>query len=256
MLSSAQRLSDKSFRRDIVSERKVLASGNAVVRKISLEDRDMATRRKIIKWLRVHRVYMRELYNNTLDSAPDEESCLKVETTIMSLNAEDTIIRLPSALAPALRALTSPRLALKEIKLRYAQAEDALSNLRRNLRVGAKVFTEQEMQTSGTGTRRNTRMTNLRKRYDMKAALDAERYRAARIALSTLEPDGLWQSRFLVLESKDVRPPGRYQDVSDGRKRWESEGRRALTWIWKVQGQAVQSAEEDQNDDSALQLGK
>ncbi len=59
-----------------------------------------------------------------------------------------------------------------------------------------------------------------------KQDLDAARYRAARGALIILVPNGSWRNRLKVLNQMDVRPPLRKQD--------ESEGRRTLTWIWRV----------------------
>ena len=59
----------------------------------------------------------------------------------------------------------------------------------------------------------------------------ADRYRAARKALSILDPNGDWERRLLPLRPEDIRGPTRQDD--------ESEGRRRLTWIWLV-GQTAQ----------------
>jgi hypothetical protein len=60
-----------------------------------------------------------------------------------------------------------------------------------------------------------------------KTKLFAERYRAARKALSVLDPAGDWLHRLLPLHNEDVRGPGRGEDK-------ESEGRRQLSWIWQT----------------------
>jgi hypothetical protein len=166
----------------------------------------MATRRKIVNWLQIHLLHMPQIHISDAVSAIEYNR--KFEAAVMNTQAEDTVLSLPLALPTAQCLLISSRLMQKELMLRVAQADDALANLRRHLRVGAKVFNDQTSQTSGTGMRRNTRMLNLRRRYDTKVALDAEQYHAARAALSVLDPDGSWQNRFLPLEKKDVHPPG------------------------------------------------
>jgi hypothetical protein len=65
----------------------------------------------------------------------------------------------------------------------------------------------------------------------------ADRYRAARKALSILDPSGDWQRRLLPLRPEDIRGPTRLDDD-------ESEGRRELTWIW-VTGRTTQVSAND-----------
>jgi hypothetical protein len=71
----------------------------------------------------------------------------------------------------------------------------------------------------------------------------ADRYRAARRALSVLDPGGTWAIRLQELKPTDVQPPIRDMDKIPKRKgasnvsatrtdREATEGRRTLSWIW------------------------
>ena len=52
-----------------------------------------------------------------------------------------------------------------------------------------------------------------------KIHLFADRYRAARLALTKLDPDGEWQNVYLPLRTQDIRGPGRnWDDTPEGRR--------------------------------------
>lgn len=112
----------------------------------------------------------------------------------------------------------------KELRFRLAQAEDALLNLRKHLRVKDLVSDFKLQHTAGTGQKANTRMRSLEARYEAIIQRTAARYRAARVALHSLDPNGDWKNKFLVLDKKDVRPVGK--------QKGQSEGHRELSWIW------------------------
>lgn len=113
----------------------------------------------------------------------------------------------------------------KEKRLREAEATDALNALRRQLRIMMGVFQYKKTHVSGAGQRANTRARTMMTKISEKTQLFVERYRAARLALSRIDPDGAWSTTFLPLRTKDVRGPQRNDDD-------ESEGRRKLSWIW------------------------
>jgi len=73
--------------------------------------------------------------------------------------------------------------------------------------------------------------------------LDAERYRAARDALMVLCPSGKWKKRLLLLLDTDIRPP-----TSDGAT---GEGRRKLTWIWRMRPTSGDELEPGDDEDDA-----
>jgi hypothetical protein len=84
-------------------------------------------------------------------------------------------------------------LAEKECRLRLAESNDALVALRCQLRITSSVFNYKKNHVSGTGQRANTRARALLSQLTMKTRLIADRYRAARNALSVLDPNGTWQ---------------------------------------------------------------
>lgn len=190
-------------------------------RTILLEEKDTNLSRKIVLWQQVQRLYMPGLRVDLppSDAPPDGDNAAAVP-------AVDLRIALPSSVPVEQRqSVCVEGLADKELRLRLAQANDALAALRRHLRVGARIFKTRMTQTSGEGQKINTRMNAFQARYEEKALHDAERYRAARRALLSLDPGGSWMGRLKELSAADVRPPNRTQDD-------ESEGRRTLAWIW------------------------
>lgn len=139
---------------------------------------------------------------------------------------------LPSSLPSGLRKTGCvDGLIEKERRLRLAEADDALVALRRQLRITTGVFNYKKTHVSGTGQKSNTRARTLLSQLTAKTKMFADHYRAARKALSILDPNGDWERRLLPLCPEDIRGPTRQDD--------ESEGRRRLTWIWLV-GQTAQ----------------
>lgn len=150
------------------------------------------------------------------------------KSVLASVSAVDLSVRFPSTYPKAVRERLFPASAIqKELCVRRAQAHDAIANLRRNVRVSAKVFDDKRKYASGTGQKRTTRMDTLHARYKCKASLDAERYNSARNALTALDPGGSWQDCLKELKPEHIRIPGR-------RSTDESEGRRDISWIWKA----------------------
>lgn len=137
---------------------------------------------------------------------------------------------LPSSLTTEQRrSYCTPGLEEKERRLRIAQADDALDELRRVLRAVLALDTHRNRHTAGAGVAANTRMQSLLSKHRAKQRRIAERYRAARGALCLLDPEGAiaedgWGRRLQVLDDPDIKPPA----LEDG----QSEGRRQLTWIW------------------------
>src|ERR1700689_4090239 len=103
----------------------------------------------------------------------------------------------------------SPGLVEKETKLRLAQADDALAEIRRQRRIVTGLVIFKKLNVSGSGQKKNTRMRTLLKHFSNKTERAAERYWAARKALEGLDPNGTWQTRLQVLRPEDIRGPGR-----------------------------------------------
>lgn len=194
-------------------------------RVLDRDEKEVTLRRKIVLWQNVQRVYMPCVVSLLPPVPPSLVEDDLDDDELPTVSATDISLFLPSGIPPAMRQMACmPDLVKKETRLRIAQACDALTNLRRHLRIGATVFDHRKKQTAGTGTKRNTRMQTLLTRYTDKALLDAERYRAARAALMELEPDGDWAVRLPELKKEHVRPPHR--------EAGQSEGRHNLSWIW------------------------
>jgi hypothetical protein len=154
---------------------------------------------------------------------------------------ETTPLFLPSSVPVSLRTIGCiPELAEKERRLCLAQADDALHELRRQLRISATLRDYKRVQVGGTSQKMNTQTRFLLSRFHDKTMRCAERYSAAFKALSTLEPNGDWTHRFKFLDHKrDLRSPRRDDDDP-------SESKRELSWIWLVprdDGTATSSAE-------------
>ncbi|KAH8111809.1 hypothetical protein DFH11DRAFT_1546400 [Phellopilus nigrolimitatus] len=200
---------------------KAKTRGNTRV--IAIEEKDVALCRKIALWKAIQQVYMPcvAITPRTPDGTDNSDA------TAPSVTAVDIRLSLPSSLTPAERDVEClSELGEKERRLHMAQADDALESLRKHLRVAATLFDHRMRQTAGTGTRPNTRMVSLLTRYNDKVERDAERYRAARAALVSLDPLGDWKLRFHSLRPSHIRYPTRDQeDVG--------EGRRKISWIWK-----------------------
>ena len=155
---------------------------------------------------------------------------------------------LPSAISPNLQP--APDLIEKEKRLRLAQVNDALVELRRLLRITLGLW-EYKYTQLGPSQRANTRARSIMLRFKEKVNRATERYRAARTALLVLDPVGSWSQEFLELKPEHVRLPGRSEDD-------ESEGRRQLSWIWLASSPSDINAcasEEEIGDSESFSLG-
>ncbi|KAH8103711.1 hypothetical protein DFH11DRAFT_1768670 [Phellopilus nigrolimitatus] len=198
-------------------------------RTLAVENKDSTLRRKIVMWQNIQRMYMPgiapvQLPVRSTTDAPDDIS----ESVPPSVSAIDIPLNLPSSLSADIRHLVCvPNLVEKELRLRIAQADDALNSLRKHLRIGATVFDFKKMQTAGTGTKPNTRMQSLITKYKLKTDRAADRYRTARRAVLCLDPGNReWRARLPLLNAKDVRPPKRNPEEAPSEGRWK------MSWIW------------------------
>ena len=153
--------------------------------------------------------------------------------------AEAIPLYLPSAIPPNLGLLDT--LKDKERRLRLAQIQDTLLELRRLLRITLGLW-DYKFQQVGYGQRANTRTRSLLARFQEKVNRCAERYRATRAALLVLDVNGSWLDQFLELRPEHVKAPRRGDDD-------ESEGRRELSWIWMAQ---IGSGEKSTNSKGEL----
>jgi DNA polymerase III delta prime subunit len=113
-----------------------------------------------------------------------------------------------------------------EWKLRYAQAHEALRELRHQLQVCAYLFKFKDRFVRGQGA--NTCARNAISGVQARIDSAAEEYRNSRDALQSLAPNLIefqWKEELLPLMPEDIR------DLSEG-KAGVSEGKRTISWIW------------------------
>ncbi|KDR65963.1 hypothetical protein GALMADRAFT_232763 [Galerina marginata CBS 339.88] len=117
-----------------------------------------------------------------------------------------------------------------EHRLREAQADDALADVRRLHRVIQGLWQFKKLNVSGTGNWPNTWMLNSYSQFESKLQRAANHYRVAHTALIALDPNGAWRQRLQELKPTDLRGPGRDPDHPAKK----SNGRFEPSWIWLV----------------------
>lgn len=189
-----------------------------------LEVKRTALRNRIQRWREAQLVYMPcvgTLLMQTLTTV-DSDEYSSIEP------AEDIGLHLPSSLPQNLRRLPAlSDVIAKERRLRVAQADDALADIRRQRRIISGIWQFKKLNVDGTGNKACTRMRTLYNRFNLRTQRCAGEYRAARNALVTLDPNGSWKSRLQVLKDADIRGPGK-DDDGVGNGRFEP------SWIWLV----------------------
>ena len=167
----------------------------------------------------VQKVYMPGL-SNLIDS---DDSKLDTRPELFKL-------MLPSQLSPVERqSWCLPGIPTLEARFRYAQADDALNEIRR-LRQIFQGLSDQNRKHINNSQGTVTRTLGTFGRYKARISRFATIYRHARRALLALDPTGRithWTPRFLELKDADIRGPGREEDEP-------SEGQTVSSWIWLV----------------------
>jgi hypothetical protein len=229
------------------SSKKITTLGAA-----ELQDKRHKLRRRIEAWREIQRIYMpcvEQLRNappatdspsaHVTSSGPPPASQMATE------QPETTPLFLPSSVTVSLRTIGCiPDLAEKERRLRLAQADDALHELRRQLRISATLRDYKKVQVGGTSQKMNTRTRALLSRFHDKTMRCAERYSAAFKALLTLDPNGDWTHRLKFLDhKKDLHSPRRDDDDP-------GESKRELSWIWLVSRDDGTATSSDEINDS------
>ena len=182
-----------------------------------LQEKRNILQRRITTWIDTAKTYAPTLFDLAEGDTPQG-------------HAESFPLRLPSSLPTSVRAVVYPvQLINIERRLRLAQADDSLNELRRLLRVSMGLWKYKTEQV-GPSQRASTRARSLIARFKNKISRCANRYRAARAALVALDPNGSWKSRLRNLETKDIKGPGKGPD--------EAEGMRTLSWIWTVRSES------------------
>ncbi|KAI0073201.1 hypothetical protein K474DRAFT_1722408 [Panus rudis PR-1116 ss-1] len=189
---------------------------------------------RIQTWRNTQNIYMSFVPILRSETEPSAEDALEI------VPAEELRLYLPSSFqiysnstsgSPSLAYLELPYFkSLMEIerRLRIAQLNDTLDEIRRYRRLLTRVTQFKTMNVSGTGNKPNTRIRTLYGKYQGRINLAAKRYHMAYAAMQNLDPQGEWSKQFQYLHDKDISGPGRDNDSDP------SEGRYVLSWIWRT----------------------
>jgi hypothetical protein len=195
-----------------------------------LEEKRRILITRINKWREVQLFYVPEIGSLVANTASKLLSA--------ALTAEDVPLFLPSSLSPSLQ--TSPGFSKSlahEVQLRIAQANDALADIRHNLRTISGLWQFKKVNISGTGNRPNTRMRSLFNRFNHRMRQSVLRYRTARSALIAANLGQGWEDRLPDLLDSHVYGPGKddfYLQESGKANYGASKGRYQISWIWLV----------------------
>ncbi|KAF7972080.1 hypothetical protein HWV62_19161 [Athelia sp. TMB] len=196
----------------------VKSKTTTLLRKTELLEKRNALRHRIDAWSAIQDVYM-----------PQAHQLRAATASSVIPYAEEEVLYLPSQLPSELHA--SPAMAVllnKERRLRIGQADDALHEIRRLLRVSSTILEFKRAQHLAS-QRITTKTRQLVLNFRGKISSAAERYTAAYNALVILDPGGEWSTSFKPLNaSTDLHLPRREDDDP------EPENRRELSWIWLV----------------------
>ena len=200
-----------------------------------MQEQVNALTRKLAAWTAIQHLYMPEV---AAIRARNDRDASDGTAEIASYDAP---LYLPSSLPTTTPC--NPKLQQYEFKLREGQAYEALDELRQHLRLQTHMWKYKDRHI--IGQRANTRQQNLIKRVDKKVKASVSKYRRAREALSKLGVrvgELSWRGHLLRLQDDDVR---RLNEGQLG----ASEGKKKMSWIWRVQGVS------DHSDDEAMQEG-
>jgi hypothetical protein len=214
MLDATSNTDAESFRRTVSQS---LINQKTLAQEGDIEERRNVLRWRIQAWMEVRKIYIPAL-------ADDQDSIISA-TSVARATPELVPLKLPSSMTPTLRSTCYQGLADIERRLRVAQADDCLSDLRKQLRIMMGLHRYKKTQI-GPSQRASTRARGLISRFQDKTKCCADRYRAALSAVTVLDPGGEWSSRLRPLADADIRPPQKGDD--------EAEGTRELSWIWRV----------------------
>lgn len=212
----------KLNRRRLCFEASKLKSSSTDTQKANVEHRRLILQKRIAAFRDIQCLHM-----------PEVAPFLLSDTRIDHNTPETLPLYLPHELPLASRS--SQNLCNAEAKLRFAQATDALAELRRSLSVFAHLrsFKIREVR----GQRANTRANTLVEKSQSRTNAIAARYRDARDAYFKLEGSGAWEQQLQILKKEDIRPMVDHEErpqksAAQMRKEGPREGHRVLSWIW------------------------
>jgi hypothetical protein len=203
------------FRVRIRLQAKKLGMNSTLSKDGSLTEQRNLLRSRLRAWERLVPIYMPGVLQYHIDGGATTSPSF----SSTSGHPEDAEIWLPSHI-PALHhnVVCMSGLPDIEVRLREAQAYDALDKVRNTLKVKSRMieFKNQNVRGQREGLKSRSVIDSIHE----KARMAAERYRRARTAKMFLSGPGDWEATLQVLEDRDIRG---YQDpnrlrVQQGRR--------------------------------------
>lgn len=212
-----------------------------------MQERRLALLSKVKLYRETQHVYMPQvaiylaMHDQVIRPVEDSSDCVRVDIPPLCL---------PSGLPENLRLCLPHQhdLVEKEKRLRVAQCDDALFELRRHLRIRASALSKKKSSTRGQ--RESTRARVVLSEFASKINLIADRYREAFAALQVLDPNTSadWRSRFQPLKKEDVRAMHADSDDDDDdddnvstnrrknrrKRKRKGDGYHKPSWIWMI----------------------
>ena len=209
-----------THRRRLLADIAALTTHSSDLQRAKIRERQNVLQRRIDAWIEIQSLYM-----------PAAMSCRQAEGSPESSHEtpERTTLFMPSELPQS--AACDRKLFQYEWRLRFAQALEILNDLRRHLRLRRSFRKIKDRFTRGV--RANTRARGVVASIEETIKMDTQRYRHVRKALEALatrlgDKFG-WDGELRELRDEDVREM--QEDPNT-----DSEGRRMLSWIWKMPG--------------------
>lgn len=194
-----------------------------------LQEKRNSLYRQIQQWRDAQLAYMQSVASLLLQESLLMTTEIDTGSRLDAL-AEEVKLFLPSSVPLPLRD-SMKDVAAKELRLRKAQAEESLEDIRRGRRMITGLTQFKKLNICGAGNKPNTRMRTLYNRLQRRIKRAANRYQAAWKALYELEPDGgTWKDQYHSLDAKDIRGPGKQPDDPIQMMN----GRFEQSWIWMV----------------------
>ena len=190
---------------------------NTVIEKESLRDQCHSLTQAIEALRSPQRIYMPGVFCLLDNIDPDS----------VTKSSEHTKLCLPSSLPATSRdSWCMPDLPLLEFRLRYAQAVDALNEIRRLRRLYRGLILQKKKHLPPT-QRTMTRSMSVFEGLNARTSRVAACYRDARVALLRLHPTGAWKRYIQELKREDTQGPCEQDTESQGVNFTPS-------WIWTL----------------------
>ena len=203
-----------------------------------LHEKQLVLLHQINTWWWAQFIHTPHAANMVVESTAIDENGLP-----RSEMAENFPILFPPSLPVQVRSLSEMAQVCKtEKKLRIAQAEDVLIEVRRQRQIVQGLWQFKRINMWGTGNWPNTKMLTLYKWINHKIEQAAQKYRTAHSALLLLNPTGTWKDCYRDLRREDICGPGK--DANDTKT---TNGRFEPSWIWLVP-QASNSSTQTKNE--------